>query len=315
MDYQGDMGGGGGNYGGGGGGFDSGGGGFNGGGGGGGGTPRARKAYDEQTLIPVTARMILQAQSNAENSLSLPDGRELHHVKLIGAVRSYEEASTNATFSIEDGTGLVDVKQWSDNNDCAAVIEMRQACMQDHVYVKIIGQVKDYDGKKTLVAHTVRLLSTSNELSHHMLEVVYSAEKYQRKESIVGGGMPQSMAGGVGFGAGVGGGGAPLAQATNSGNGDDLRDQVLNYIRNEGSKFYIFVWLFESLSMIVFSQTIPLAINTDQTQYGAEVSRCVDLLTSNGRFTEGQIRQTIEALATEGHIYSTVDEGHYNFAM
>ena len=160
MDYQGDMGGGG-NYGGGGGGFD--GGGFN-SGGGGGGTPRARKSYDEQTLIPVTARMILQAQSTGENSLALPDGRELHQVKFVGAVRTHEEASTNATFSIEDGTGLVDVKQWVDANDCAAVIEMRQACMQDNVYVKIIGQVKDYDGKKTLVANTIRRVGTSNEI-------------------------------------------------------------------------------------------------------------------------------------------------------
>lgn len=239
MDYQGDTGGGG-NYGGG-GGFDSGGGGgFS--SGGGGGTPRARKSYDEQTLIPVTARMILQAQSNSENSLALPDGRELHHVKLIGAVRGYEDASTNVTFSIEDGTGLVDVKQWLDVNDCAAVTEMRKECEQEHLYVKIIGQVKDYDGRKTLVAHTVRRLSTSNELTHHMLEVVYAAETYQRKESIVGGAMPQSMAGGgVGFGAGVGGGGAPVAQASHSGQGgDDVRDEVLNFIRTEGSKLFLF---------------------------------------------------------------------------
>ena len=238
MDYQGDMGGGG-NYGG--GGFD-GGGGFN-SGGGGGGTPRARRSYDEQTLIPVTARMILQAQSNGENSLALPDGRELHQVKFVGAVRTHEEASTNTTFSIEDGTGLVDVKQWMDANDCAAIIEMRQACMDDTVYVKIVGQVKDYDGKKTLVANTIRRLGTSNELTHHMLEVVYSAEKFQRKESIVGGAMPQSMAIGVGFSGGVGGGGAPImAQASNPGEGDDCRQQVLTYIKNEGSKFVLW-WI------------------------------------------------------------------------
>jgi replication factor A2 len=240
MDYQGDMGGGG-NYG---GGFDNSSGGFNSGGGGGGGTPKARKAYDEQTIIPVTARMIIQAQSG-ENGLTLQDGRELHHVKFIGAVRSHEDASTNATFSIEDGTGLVDVKQWVDANDCPAIIEMRQECMQENVYVKVIGSLKDYDGKKTLVAHTVRRLSTSNELTHHMLEVVYSSEKYQRKQSIVGGAMPHSMAGGgVGFG-GVHGGGAPVAQASSGDNaGDKLRNQVLNFIRDEGSKWLLCVHVF-----------------------------------------------------------------------
>lgn len=236
MDYQGDMGGGG-NYGG--GGYDNNsGGGFN-SGGGGGGTPKTRRAYDEQTLIPVTARMILTAQGG-ENGMTLQDGRELHHVKFIGAVRSHEDASTNATYSIEDGTGLVDVKQWVDANDCPAIIEMRHECMQEHVYVKVIGSLKDYDGRKTLVAHSVRRVSTSNELTHHFLEVVYSSEKYQRKQSIVGGAMPQSMAGaggGVGFGGVQPGGGAPVAQASFGNAGDELRNQVLNFIRNEGSKF------------------------------------------------------------------------------
>lgn len=233
MDYQGDTGGGGG-YGGG-GGFD--GGGYN-AGGGGGSQSRARKNYDEQTLIPVTAKMILEAQStsNAEGtgSLALLDGRELHHVKFVGAVRSSEDFSTNVTFGIEDGTGLVDVKQWLDVNDCSAVSEMRQECLEENIYVKIVGQVKDYDGKKSLIAHTVRRLTTSNELTYHMLEVVYSGERFQKKDSIVGGGIPMNAGGGVGFGAGVRvGGGAPLAQATSSGH-DDLKSQVLNYVRQEG---------------------------------------------------------------------------------
>ena len=55
--------------------------------------------------------------------------------------------------------------------------------------------------------------------------------------------------------------------------------------------------------------------HTDTTQYGAQVSRLIELLTTNGKYTEAQIRQAIDGLATEGHIYSTVDEDHYNFAM
>jgi hypothetical protein len=39
------------------------------------------------------------------------------------------------------------------------------------------------------------------------------------------------------------------------------------------------------------------------------------MLTSSGRYTEAQVRQAIDSLASEGHIYSTVDENHYQFAM
>jgi replication factor A2 len=246
MDYQGDTGGGG-NYGGGGfgggGGFNASQGGFSGsqgGGGGGGDSGRARRSYDEQTLVPVTARMILSTQSasNADGtgSLALPDGRELYRVKLVGAVRSFEEASTNVLFMVEDGTGLVEVKQWLDANDNLAVVEQRHECMKDNIYLKVIGQIKDYDGRKTLVADTVRKLHTSNEIAYHMLEVVYSAENYKRRESI--GGLPSMMSsttgGGVGFGAGVsGGGGAPIGGQA-SGSGNPLRDAVLNFIKVEG---------------------------------------------------------------------------------
>lgn len=51
----------------------------------------------------------------------------------------------------------------------------------------------------------------------------------------------------------------------------------------------------------------------DQTQFGAQVSSCIERF--NGRFTEAQIRTAIEALSGEGHIYSTIDEDHYSFAM
>jgi hypothetical protein len=34
-----------------------------------------------------------------------------------------------------------------------------------------------------------------------------------------------------------------------------------------------------------------------------------------GKFNEGQIRNAIEDLASEGHIYSTINEDNYKFAM
>lgn len=235
MDYQGDSGGGG-NYGGGGSGFN--GGGFNGGGSSGGGSEQrrggggGRRSYDEQTMIPVTARMLLGAQSssNAEGTghLALEDGRDLHYVKFIGAVRSVEDFSTNVTYTIEDGTGLIEVKQWIDDNDCNAVAEMRQECLKENIYVKVVGQLKDYDSKKNLVAHTVRRINDGNEITHHFLEVVYSAERYKRGSRI--GGLPPAIANnGVGFG-----GGMPINQPMNSGSGDSLMQKVLDFIKVEG---------------------------------------------------------------------------------
>ena len=207
---------------------------------GGGGTPDAsqgkpRRSYDEQTLIPVTIKMALGAQQDpagGDGSLSLEDGRKVSSIKIIGAVKSFNPQTTNVVFEIEDGTGLVEVKQWLDDNDCQALQEIRDSCMKDHIYVKVIGQIKDYEGKKILVANAVRPLADANELTHHMLQVVYSAEKAKRQNSIV---APPMMNSGVGFGSPLGGSSMPVAQTT-GGAGDSLKEQVMAYIRDQDGK-------------------------------------------------------------------------------
>jgi replication factor A2 len=236
----------------------------------------ARKAYDEQTLIPVTCRMILAATSTSSQegtgALALTDGRPLHHVKLVGAVRSVDNLSTNISYEIEDGTGLIEVKQWMDDNDCTAVQEEKEAAARDAQYLRIIGQIKDYDGKKSLVAHSIRKIQNGDQLTHHMLEVVYSAQKYLRAERIGGMAPPISMH-------------HTVSTPIQADNNDGLKDHIINYFKVEGEKLEV----------------------------GAPVIKLVHLLA--GTYREHDVRAAIEDLASEGHIYSTINEDNYKFAM
>ena len=45
------------------------------------------------------------------------DDKEITQVTFVGAIRSINEQASHLTYAIEDGTGLVDVKVWLDNND------------------------------------------------------------------------------------------------------------------------------------------------------------------------------------------------------
>eukprot|EP00521_Asterionellopsis_glacialis_P010523 CAMPEP_0195293376 /NCGR_PEP_ID=MMETSP0707-20130614/12294_1 /TAXON_ID=33640 /ORGANISM="Asterionellopsis glacialis, Strain CCMP134" /LENGTH=301 /DNA_ID=CAMNT_0040354071 /DNA_START=45 /DNA_END=950 /DNA_ORIENTATION=- len=270
--------------------------------GGGGGGGKVRKSYDEQTLIPVTARMVLSATSNSNTmdggtgSLLLADGRELYQIKLVGAVRSFEVQSTNVNFEIEDGTGLVEVKMWvDDNTDCSAVQQLRDQVCKDHTYVKIVGQVKDYGGKLHVVAYSVRPLSSANEITHHLLEVVHSGETSKRAGAIVAPSLA-TTSGGVGFGGGGGGGtvpmggggGMPVAVSSSSGGGNGnggIQEAVASYIQTEG----------------------------EHLEVGASVADCIKSL--SGQYTESQVRQAIDNLASEGLIYSTINEDNYKYAQ
>jgi len=253
---------------------------------------RARRSYDEQTAIPVTIRMILAAQPTAEGQpgICLEDGRKVSHVKLVAAVRSVDDFSTNVVFKVEDGTGLIDVKQWLDDNQCSALVEIREQTKQENVYLKIVGQVKEYDNMKQIVADSVRPLSTGNELSHHFLDVVYSGEKYKNAGRYVAVPQPMGAMGGVGFGptggnTGQAFGATAFAGGGGGGSADGLRDAVLNFIRQQGST----------------------------ADSGAYIQDCIRQLATGGT-SEGSVRKMIEDLASEGHIYSTINEDYYQYA-
>jgi replication factor A2 len=240
---------------------------------------KPRRSYDEQTLIPITLHMALQASPDpsGDGSLILEDGRKLSTVKVVGAVRSVEDASTNVLYQLEDGTGLMDVKQWLDDNDCTAIQEIRQKTKEENIYIKVTGQIKDYEGKKMLVASSVRPLTTANELTHHMLQVVHSAEKSKRADSIVSPGAIMNN-NGVGFG----GGAVPVAQTTSGGN--SLKERVLNFIKT----------------------------SDDGTDAGCHIDQCVKGISDA---PEAEIRKTMEQLAEDGDVYSTISEDHFKVAQ
>ncbi len=71
----------------------------------------------EHTLIPVTARMIHSAVWDSKRFV-LKDGRQLHMVKLVGAVRNFCEKIKHVHIDVDDGTGLVQVILWRKEKEC-----------------------------------------------------------------------------------------------------------------------------------------------------------------------------------------------------
>lgn len=291
MDYQGGGGfggfGGGGNFG---GSQSNAGGGFgdnysppNSGGGGGG---KARRSYDEQTCQPVTIRMILTSKpdpsGDGAGALQLEDERKLHHVKLVAAVRSVEESSVNMMYQIEDGTGLITVKQWINQDECTAMAELREQTKRDHIYVKITGQVKDYDGQYMILADSIRPVSSGNELTHHMLDVVYTSESAKRKSQYV---APQPMMSGIGFQGGPMMRGSALSASGMGSSGNPVSKAIEDYMQIESEKF----------------------------ENGISVAKIQAHF--RGRFQEHEIRQVIDQLSGDGTIYTTGMDDHFKFAI
>lgn len=241
---------------------------------------KKRRNYDEQTLIPVTIAMAFKAcpdSSGGNDVLTLEDGRALHSVKIIGAVRSADVQSTNIMYTIEDGTGALDVKQWSDDNDAEAIGEMKKQTAKEGIYVKVIGQISEYEGKKQLVANSVQRLSSGNELTHHLLEVMYCAEKYKLADSIVAAPVMQNN-----NGTAFGNNNSMQAKMEGGDDASAIKERVLQFLRENDS------------------------------ETGASIDVCIQQLKD---IAEADIREAAEFLSEEGQIYSTINESFFKVAM
>jgi hypothetical protein len=129
----------------------------------------------EHTLIPVTGKMIHSAVWDSERFI-LKDGRLLHMVKLVGAMRNFRVNIKHVQINVEDGTGLVQVILWRKERECTAQHHLIDECNSNR-YICVIGEFKDYYGVHKIIAFDVWLVSFCNKVTHHFLEVVYSFEK------------------------------------------------------------------------------------------------------------------------------------------
>ncbi len=121
------------------------------------------------------AKMIHSAIWDSKR-FDLKDGQPLHMMKFVGAVRNFSVNTKYLQIDVEDGTGLVRVIFWREENECMAQHQLHEC--NSNCYIHVIGEVEDYYGVHEIIALNVCAVSSGNEATHHILEVAYSFEKW-----------------------------------------------------------------------------------------------------------------------------------------
>jgi replication factor A2 len=85
----------------------------------------------------------------------------------VGQVNAISSQTTNTTYKIDDGTGLIEVKQWVDGDQDP---ETRKPGPQEGEYLRVWGRLKAFNNKRHIGAHIIRPITDYNELSYHFLE-------------------------------------------------------------------------------------------------------------------------------------------------
>ncbi|KAI1274172.1 replication protein A, subunit RPA32 [Xylaria sp. FL0933] len=168
-----------------------------------GGSQSAVKPINDESLRPVTIKQIIDAEPSYAGDASFRiDGLDVKQVTIVGMVRVINQQTTNITYRIDDGTGVIEVKLWLDA-DKQQDPSTSAASFVEGDYVRVWGRLKSFSNKRHIGAHVIKPVRDFNEVNYHLLEVTYVHLFFTR------GGPPQQDGGGggAGMGGGMGGGG------------------------------------------------------------------------------------------------------------
>ncbi|KAM4735498.1 replication protein A 32 kDa subunit [Anableps anableps] len=229
-------------------------------------------------IIPCTVSQLMSA-SQVDEAFRVGDV-EVTQVTIVGIIRSTDKSMTNIQYKVDDMTGApMDVKQWVDTEDPS----VDSTVLPPGTYVKVSGNLRSFQNHRSVVAFSVRPLEDMNEITSHILEVVHAHMAL---------GKPQAM---PGIGGGMAGNSMPMLRqgpGITSGSYAGTNENPLMVINGLSANQ---------------NQVLSLIKGCPDPQ-GISIQ---DLKQRLSGISLAVIKQAVEFLSNEGHIFSTIDEDHY----
>jgi replication factor A2 len=235
------------------------------------------RARGEQTMFPVTIKQVIDADSS--DDVVKIDGRDVNQVVVVGTVMSLESQALANNYKVDDGTGSIDVRWWTDA-DSSDIHADKQSQIREMTYVRVVGKIRNFQGAKQIVAFDVRPVKDFNEVTYHMINCIQVHLAHTTQPAAT---TQSSAAPGFNYGAAPAQH-TPAPQAMDTSGADsgmsEIQRLVLKIIEQRGTG------------------EMGCQFGDVKAELGA-------------RFNEGELRNAIEFLSSEGHLYSTIDEDHF----
>lgn len=238
------------------------------------------KSRGAQTLLPLTVKQIMDAtQTNDDKSSFAVNGTEVSTVRLVGRMMNKIERVTDVQFVLDDGTGRIEVNRWA--NETSDTTEM--GLVKDGDYVIVNGGLKSFQGKRHIVAYSVRLVTNYNDITHHFLYCIYvhldlaKAKKSATQTQVTASastwnqGPPLNNQ-------------APTLSASGNAGGNELSDMVMNVFHD------------------------PMLVNLE---HGVSIQQVASRL----KISDALARSTVTHLLDVGNLYPTIDDNHYKSTL
>jgi len=236
---------------------------------------RARQE-DKQTCVPATCRLLLDSvKAGGDKNEMLLHGQEVANVVLVGTV---EELSQGAVveFTLNDGSGRIKVRHYQ-NNDNGKGIDGIIAGR----YVSVVGMLRPSPSLH-ISAMSLRLVTSADEVSYHMIEVAHVALMMRRGgsrapvlTSQAAASQPAVKQSQVPVLTP-----APTSQVSPTGGAKSLKVSVLEVLQRESE---------------ARAEGVPLRLVCEQI----------------GGSPASEVKTVLEELVAEGEAFNTIDDEHF----
>jgi len=231
-----------------------------------------------QSLTPVTIRQLYNAtQAHPEDTTFKIDGKDVSQVTVVGQILRVAEQATNLNIQLDDGTGKIDVRIWVETED-NEYLHQKKTEWREGVYVRVIGNLRAFNSNRSLVAFRIRPITDFNELTFHLLEVIY-VHLYNTR-----GPLHHTGGSAVGF--------------NNSNTNVNNANMQNSFLPSQAQGD------FNALQSAILELTGPSA-----GQAGVNIAVLTQKLSQLG--SPQDIKTAIEFLTDEGHLYTTLDDHTY----
>lgn len=266
----------------------------------------------ENPITPLTCKQISRAEQLPTGVINI-DGREMHMVTVVGQVVEKDDQSTVIVMTIDDGTGVIDVRKWVDAPEDGADADQADDAITVGMYVRVYGDLRTYQGNLIIISTRILLIQDYNEITYNLLLSITAHLNNTR------GPIPQLTVAAdgtatLGNGTGAAGAGAAAAAAGTMGMGMaggsyagavgggalsmySSRDAMGGFGSN-GSAFP--TRDHENIYNILKTSGVESGLSVQDLYF--KLDKSVDIET---------IKDCIRYLIDEGHIYTANDEDHY----
>ncbi|XWS70948.1 hypothetical protein CRYUN_Cryun03dG0094500 [Craigia yunnanensis] len=126
------------------------------------------KNSDARCLIPFTVKQLKDLSRGGESGISI-DGVDVNNISLVGMVSKIDNAVSDCTFRVDDGTGWVECTKWIHEHVDSAEVDAISVGM----YVRVYGQLKSIQSRRTVQTFSIRPVTDFNEIAYHFIECIY----------------------------------------------------------------------------------------------------------------------------------------------